>query len=92
MGNRDFEITSITELENSFNELKQLSSNINEALTKLKNVYLTQQQGYASTNSEELATAMEQCTSKASKIAENVGVISEVINKYSKAIKEADEA
>ena len=72
MALKDFQINSMSELEKEVSDLKLLSGDINELLTKVNATYANQSEGYASANSTRLAESMQECSNKARKITENV--------------------
>ena len=92
MASKDFNINSMSELENELNSLKTLSNDINELLTKINATYANQSEGYASANSTRLAENMQECSNKARKISENVGTIERSVQGYREQVRETDEA
>ncbi len=92
MASRDFNINSMSELENELSSLRSLSNDINELLTKINATYANQSEGYASANSTRLAESMQECSNKARKITENVDTIERAIQGYRQQVKETDEA
>ncbi len=92
MALKDFNINSMSELENELSSLRTLSNDINDLLTKINATYANQSEGYASANSTRLAEAMQECSNKARKISDNVDTIERSVDKYRQHVKETDEA
>lgn len=87
---KDFNINSPEELKTDLARVDKVAKRIEESLNNLKNTYSNQQEGYASSNSEQQADAMNDLSEKAKTIAENVSVIQSKVGKYTTTIEETD--
>lgn len=90
--NKDFEINSVSELQQAFLDLKNSQANIENILNKLKVSYGALQEGYLSDVSKKIQTSMEECAMKAKKIAENVGIVEQRMNNCISQISSIDDA
>lgn len=90
--NNDFSVNSIEDLRTDLAKVDEVAGKINETFQKLQSTYSNQQEGYASANSERQAETMNELSTKAKTIAENVATIKDKIGKYATTIEETDEA
>lgn len=90
--NNDFSVNSIEDLRTDLAKLDEVAAKIDGTLKKLQTTYSNQQEGYASANSERQAETMNELSTKAQTIAENVQTIKDCVGKYATKIEETDQA
>ena len=84
------QIDSFSELEGYLNELGTLASDIESTLTQLQTTFGNQQEGWASANSQQEASKMDEYVEEAKKLPANVETIKTAVANFKKATQEED--
>lgn len=85
------EIKSYSTLEQTTNDLEEISKRISSTLSKINNVYENQSLGYSSASSSRQSQSMMNYTDEAQKIAKNINSISNVVKGFKRTTQNVDE-
>ena len=88
---KENKIESFSALESALNNLTQLSDEVSTTFNQLQQVYETQNQGWASSNSTSQTNKMTDYATESQKISRNIAEVSGAVAKFKTTTQSIDE-